>query len=74
MYFKEEDIDYIAIHIPTLNVAKMLINQLVEKNKYDNDFKKFNDEDGWEYLHENDKMVIGYLSGHQAVRINNKLF
>ena len=74
MYFKEEDIDYIAIHIPTLNVAKFLINQLVEKNKCDNDFKKINHEDGWEYLHENDKMVIGYLSAHQAVRINNKLF
>ena len=74
MYFKEEDIDYVAIHIPTLNVAKMLINQLIKKNKCDNDFKKFNDEDGWEYLHENDKMVIGYLPTHQAVRINNKLF
>lgn len=74
MYFKEDDIDYIAIHIPTLNVAKMIINDLVKKNKFENDFKKFNDEDGWEYIHESDKMVIGYLPEHQAVRINNKLF
>jgi hypothetical protein len=74
MYFVAEDIDYIAIHVPVLNVAKLIIDQLIEKNKFENDFKKFNDEDGWEYIHESDKMVIGYLPENQAVRINNKLF
>ena len=72
LYFKEYNEEYLLIHIPTSNVAKIIINQIVKLNGVDNDFKKVSDESGWEYLHENNNMVVGYLPKHQAVRINHK--
>jgi|GEM_PF-6495363 len=72
MYFKEEDSDYLLIHIPTSNVAKSIINQIIDKNKKEDEFVKVNDEGEWENLHENNNIVIGYLPKHQAVRINHK--
>jgi len=71
LYFKKDNEEYLLIHIPTLNVAKIIINQIVKLNGVDNDFKKVSDESGWEYLHENNNMVVGYLPEHQAVRINH---
>ena len=72
MYFKEEDSDYLLIHIPTSNVAKSIINQIIDKNKKEDEFVKVNDEGEWQNLHENNNIVIGYLPKHQAVRINHK--
>ena len=72
LYFKEYNEEYLLIHIPTSNVAKIIINQIVKLNGVDSDFKKVSDESGWEYLHENNNMVVGYLPKHQAVRINHK--
>ena len=72
MYFKEADGDYLLIHIPTSNVAKSIINQIIDKNKGKDEFIKVNDVGEWQNLHENDNIVIGYLPSHHAVRINHK--
>ena len=72
MYFKEEDSEYLLIHIPNTNVAKSIINQIIDKNKGKDEFVKVNDVGEWKNLHENDNIVIGYLPNHQAVRINHK--
>lgn len=72
MYFKEADGDYLLIHIPTSNVAKSIINQIIDKNKGKDEFIKVNDVGEWQNLYENDNIVIGYLPSHHAVRINHK--
>ena len=72
MYFKEADGDYLLIHIPTSNVAKSIINQIIDKNNEEDEFVKVNDVGEWQNLHENNNIVAGYLPKHQAVRINHK--
>ena len=72
LHFKEENDEYLLIHIPTSNVAKIIINQIVKLNRTGNDFEEVSNVSGWENLNENDNMVIGYLPENQAVRINKK--
>ena len=72
LYFNEEDGDYLLIYIPTSNVAKSIIEKLLEANKVKSDFNSVTGVDGWEHLFENDELVIGYLPNYKAVRINHK--
>ena len=74
MYFKESDGDYLLIHIPTSNIAESIINQIIDKNREEDEFVKENDEGEWQNLHENKNIVIGYLPKYRALRINNKQY
>ena len=72
LYFKDNEGDYLLIHIPTNNVAKAIIDQIVKKNESTDKFEKINDLYEWENIYENENLVIGYSPVHKAVRIINK--
>ena len=70
LFFKEPEIEYIAIHIPTLNVAKVIINRIIKLNGGLDNYEEVNGVAGWKFFHEGDQFTIGYLPDHQAVRLN----
>ena len=71
MYFKEADGDYLLIHIPTSNVAKSIINQIIDKNNEEDEFVKVNDVGEWQNC--NNNIVTGYSQKHQVVnKLKNK--
>ena len=70
LLFLEPDTEYILIHNRVSNVAKQIINNIIKLNGGLNNFKKLNDQEGWENLYAGHQFIIGYLPQHQTVRLN----
>ena len=70
LYFKEDSRTYILIpYVDHLSIAKHLINKIIDVNGGNESFEELN-ANGWDYIFEGEKFIVGYLSEHLMVRIN----
>ena len=60
----------ILIGVTTLNLAKRIIDDILEKNYGKQYFREYNEEGGWQYLYGNEFFQIGFVATHNFVRIN----
>ena len=70
LYFKEDSRTYILIpYVDHFSIAKHLINKIIDANGGKESFEELY-ANGWDYIFECEKFVVGYLSEHLMVRIN----
>ena len=72
LLFNDDDEDYILIRVQTFEIAKFLIDDIIEKNGGKKIFKKIIEDkpESWEYLFEGQLFVIGYLNEGAFIRLN----
>ena len=66
----EDNLNYIIIGVSTLTLAKKIIDDIIDKNYGKASFKKLDDQNGWEYLFQNNFFSIGFSAEHFCIRIN----
>ena len=68
--FTNDEFEYILIHIPTSNIANVVINNIIKLNGGLGNFKEVTGQGEWKSLYNGDQFTVGYLPGQQAVRLN----
>mgnify|MGYP001502593401 FL=1 len=76
LLFQDQDDDYILIPcFSTLNIAKSIINQIIDQNGGKSNFNNLKEIEpektkNWEYIYGGFQFNIGFLSEYQMIRIN----
>jgi hypothetical protein len=65
-----ELLNHILIGVSTLTLAKIIIDEIIEKNHGKIYFTKEEDNDDFTYMHSNKYFFIGFMKKHLCVRIN----
>ena len=72
LLFREKDLEYILISVQTFEIAKNIIDSIIEKNGGKDSFKLIDKNKDYQHLYDGFVFFIGYMKSYGCIRIEAK--